>query len=307
MSLPNAWPAALTPLLVQHHELLGDLAHRAAHAALGLAKSAPPRRCSVGASPPTYWRSESIWSLGTYSLSPPLYAEQQVVALDPADRALDHALVLADAVLVVHDVVAGLEVLEEAGALALAWSRLTVCAAPAGEVALGDDRQLGLRERAAAVQRRDDDVPAGLGEIGRRRGDGEVEAAVAQQLGEPLRRPSPSAATTTRYLSASSSREALGQPLAVADDRAPAAGAAPSARRVSPGVELSVHIDCVAVEQPVGVGVQARERARRRRGPTCEAERAGEIVLLGEQVVGAVAHPPRLDQHDLAGRPAAGR
>jgi hypothetical protein len=42
-----------------------------------------------------------------------LVREEQVVALGPADRALHHALVLADAVLVVHDVVAGLEVLEE--------------------------------------------------------------------------------------------------------------------------------------------------------------------------------------------------
>ena len=49
-----------------------------------------------------------------------LVLEQQVVALDAADGALDHALVAADAVLVVHDVVAGLEVVEEAGALALA-------------------------------------------------------------------------------------------------------------------------------------------------------------------------------------------
>ena len=40
--------------------------------------------------------------------------EQQVVALDAADGPLDHAAVAGDAVLVVHDVVAGLEVVEEA-------------------------------------------------------------------------------------------------------------------------------------------------------------------------------------------------
>ena len=32
---------------------------------LALAKSEPPRRCSVGVSPPTYWRNTSIWSDGT--------------------------------------------------------------------------------------------------------------------------------------------------------------------------------------------------------------------------------------------------
>ena len=45
--------------------------------------------------------------------------EQQVVALDAADGALDHAAVAGHAVLVVHDVVAGLEVVEEALRVAL--------------------------------------------------------------------------------------------------------------------------------------------------------------------------------------------
>ena len=104
---------------------------------------------------------------GDVQLVAALVAQQQVVALDPADRALDHALVVTDAVLVVHDVVAGLQVLEEAGALPLARPWLTVGAPPAGEVALGDDRQLGFRQRAAAVQRSGDDVSARLGEVGR--------------------------------------------------------------------------------------------------------------------------------------------
>ena len=42
-----------------------------------------------------------------------LVLEQQVVALHAADGALHHAAVAGHAVLVVHDVVAGLEVVEE--------------------------------------------------------------------------------------------------------------------------------------------------------------------------------------------------
>ena len=106
---------------------------------------------------------------GHVQLVAALVPQQQVVALDPADRALDHALVVADAVLVVHDVVAGLQVLEESGALPLARPRLAVGAPPAGEVAFGEDRQLGFRQRAAAVQGSGDHVAAGLGDVGRRR------------------------------------------------------------------------------------------------------------------------------------------
>jgi hypothetical protein len=71
-----------------------------------------------------------------------LVLEQQVVALDAADGPLDHAGVAGHAVLVVHDVVAGLEVLEEPGALALGGAGPPVGAPTTGEVGLGDDGQL---------------------------------------------------------------------------------------------------------------------------------------------------------------------
>ena len=58
--------------------------------------------------------------------------EQQVVALDAADGPLDHAGVAGHAVLVVHDVVAGLEVVEEPLGVALAGAG--PCGGP------GDDR-----------------------------------------------------------------------------------------------------------------------------------------------------------------------
>ena len=167
---------------------------------LALAKSAPPRRCSVGASPPDVLAQAVDLVARHVELVAALVGEQQVVALDAADGALDHPLVVPDAVLVVDDVVARLEVLEEAGSLALARPGLTVGSAPTGEVALGDDGQLRLGQRAAAVQRGDDDVAAGPGEVGASASAmREVEAAVAQQLGQAVRRaPSPSAATTTR-------------------------------------------------------------------------------------------------------------
>ena len=80
--------------------------------------------------------------------------------------------------------------------------------------------------------------------------------------------PSPSAATTTRKPSASSSRQPIGESLAVADDRTPTAGV--DHRRVG---RLGYGADrphrLAAGQQPIGLGVQARERAIRDRAPTC--------------------------------------
>ena len=62
-------------------------------------------------------------------------------------------------------------------------------APPAGEVGLGDDRHLGVRQRAAAVQRGDDDAAARAREsVVAGLDDGEVEPVVEQQLVQALRR-----------------------------------------------------------------------------------------------------------------------
>ena len=113
------------------------------------------------------------------------------------------------------------------------------------------------------MQRGDDDAPPGL-----RRcrpsvvDDREVEAALAEQLAQPRRRTRRRRRRRRRgSCSASSSREAVGQPVAVADDRAP-----PDAcddRRVGAlrrRVDRPRTLPAVG-EQPVGLGVQARERA----------------------------------------------
>ena len=100
-------------LLVEHDELLGDLAHRRAHLGLGLlpalaAEAVEGGRLAAGVVP------HRVDLVGRHvELVVALVLEQQVVALHAADGALHHAAVAGDAVLVVHDVVAGLEVVEE--------------------------------------------------------------------------------------------------------------------------------------------------------------------------------------------------
>ena len=107
-------------LLVEHDELLGDLAHRRAHLGLGLlpavaAEAVEGGRLAAGVVP------HRVDLVGRHvELVVALVLEQQVVALHAADGALHHAAVAGDAVLVVHDVVAGLEVVEEALGVAAA-------------------------------------------------------------------------------------------------------------------------------------------------------------------------------------------
>jgi hypothetical protein len=117
-----------------------------------------------------------------------LVGDEQVVALDPADAALDHPLVAADAVLDVDHVHAGLEVLER-GQPRAPRTGTAVGAAAAGDVALRDDGQPGGGKGDAVVERSDDDVPAGTGQVARAGGvDGEVEALVAKHRRQSLGR-----------------------------------------------------------------------------------------------------------------------
>ena len=73
-------------------------------------------------------------------LVPALIGEQEVVAFCATHRALDHALVFADAVMVVHHVVAWLEILKHRYGFAGPRPRPSVGASAAGEVGFGDDR-----------------------------------------------------------------------------------------------------------------------------------------------------------------------
>ena len=134
-----------------------------------------------------------------------LVLEQQVVALDPADGPLDHAAVAADAVVVVDDVVAGLEVLEDARRLPPAGPRGAVGPAAAGEVGLGQHRQLDLGEDGAecgaAPRRSARPARVSRSSTGRlaRRGRVRESSPCSPRIRERLAaEPSPSAATTTR-------------------------------------------------------------------------------------------------------------
>ena len=174
------------PLLVQHDELLRDLRDLGAHTRLRLrplaaVEPAQRRLVAAGVVP------DRVDLVGRdVELVVAAVLEQEVVALDARDGALDHAPEPGDAVLVVHDEVAGLEVVEEPlGVGAPAGPHRPVRAPPAGEVGLGEHRELDGREDEPALERRDHDV--------------ELQAVLVEQAVDArLFEPSPSALTTMR-------------------------------------------------------------------------------------------------------------
>jgi hypothetical protein len=91
--------------------------------------------------------------------------EQEVVALDAADGPRDHAAVASHAVLEVHDVVAGPEIVEVALGGGLAGFGPSVGPTPTGDVRLGEDRQADRREHEPPLEPCDGHVPARPGQV----------------------------------------------------------------------------------------------------------------------------------------------
>ena len=101
------------PLLVEHDQLLRDLRDLGSHAGLRLrpvatVEAAQRRLIAAGV---VADRVDLVRR--DVELVVAAVLEQEVVALDARDRPLDHAGEPRHAVLMVHDVVAGIEVVEE--------------------------------------------------------------------------------------------------------------------------------------------------------------------------------------------------
>ena len=182
---------------VEHDELLRDLAHRAAHAR--------PRLLPVGAAHAV--RALGRLAAGVLADEPDLVGrarravaalelEPEVVALDAAHRARLHAEVAADAVHVVHDEVAGLEVLVvvDAACARRAARRCTRRRPVRSASATSASARAGSDD--AALERRDDDADRAGRELASARG---VDALAGEHVVRGARaEPVPSAASTTR-------------------------------------------------------------------------------------------------------------
>ena len=184
------------PLAVEGHQLLGDVADRDPHLRLGppplgAAQAVEGGRVAAGVV------ADGVDLVGRdVELVAPPELEEEVVALGPAHGLLHHPAVLADAVLVVDDVVARVEVVEEALGVGAPGPGRPVGPAPAGDVALDEDGQLDLGQDEAPLEGLDHD-PAGAGfaqgAAPRPRGGPRPPPAAGRPSGR--REPLPSAAT----------------------------------------------------------------------------------------------------------------
>ena len=152
----------------------------------------------------------------------------------PCDGALDHLDVPADAVLLVHDVVAGAQL-----------QRVDDVAAPARHPAHVLGRRTGWPARSVSVSRASPQVLGDEAVLDRRRGhvhDGRLAAR---------RRPTASSRAATSALARARSTQALGRAVALGDD------ARPASRRASQPAQVG--------ERPLGVAAVADAP---RRAPT---------------------------------------
>ena len=172
-------------------------------------------RLSDGVSPPVH-RAHLVG--GDVELVAAPVLEQQVVAFDAPDGALGHPRVAADAVLVVHDEVAGLERVVEVCAATRA-PRPAVHTPPAGEVGLGDHGHLRPRDDDAALEGRDNNA-----DLARRDAVDRVDAFTGEHIAEATRRSLAVGGDRDTRPVVAQCPQPPGQPLGVADDRVEARG-----------------------------------------------------------------------------------
>ena len=296
-------------LLIEHDELLRDLADRSPYlrlrrAELLAAETVQRRRLAAVGTDGVDLVARHVELV----VAPEL--EQQVVALGAADGPFHHAGEPADAVDVVHHVVAGLEVIEEGlGLAATLRSGLAMGPSTPGDVGLGQHGQLDARQDEAPLDRLDDDLQAGRRPLVdvrliARRHDGDLQPLIAQHHLQTVGR--------TLGVGGQDHAVAVGQqPLQlrhearrIAHHRCPAhrlddrGGGSLGRRRHRPHRRRSVG------EQPVEREVQTWEcsscgehRAGLVRTPR-HRQRACERGLLVEQIGGPITHAAGLDQHD---------
>lgn len=173
-------------LLIEHHEFLGDGPNGTAHLGFGLGEVTSAQfvqRRGLAADV----MAHGIDLVGRQvQLVGALVGEHQIVTLDPGDGHFRHALVLGDTVDVVHDVVPGLQVLEDRAALATlgAWSAMR--RSPSGDVGLGDDGEFGRGNGDAAMESCHHDRASATTELGRDAGGPQIQlqSGVGEAVGQ---------------------------------------------------------------------------------------------------------------------------
>ena len=307
--LPERMAGRSDARLVEDDELLRDFAHRGAHLRLRraelLAAEAVQRR-----------RLARVWPDGVdlvardVELVVAAELEQQVVALSAADGPLHHAREAADAVDVVHHMVAGLEVVEEGLRLATALGPgLAVRPPTSRHIGLRKHSELHRREDEAALDRLHDDLHPGGGalvdvSVVARRHHRHLETLVAQHHLKPIGRSLGVGREDHAVAIAQEVPQLRDEARRVAHHRGPAHRLDHRRRRA---LRSRRHRPCRCTrvrEQPVEREVQPWERSRvsqHRAGPIgapSDGERVGQRSLFVEQIGSPITHAAGLHQHD---------
>jgi hypothetical protein len=211
-------PGRADPLLVEDHQLLGDLPDRAAHPglrALPFGAVEPVQRGALAAGV----RAEQVHLVGRYvQLVAALVLEEQVVALDAADGAAHHPTEAAHPVLVVHHVGAGGQVVEKGLGAAGPPAGPAVRSAPAGQVTFGEHGDLERRPEEPALEALHPQVDPRVGQAALVTG---VQPVVVQHRGQTGSAPLALGADDDP-VALRAQRPQLGhEPLASAADRVP--------------------------------------------------------------------------------------
>ena len=269
------------PPLVEHHQLLGHHGHSPAHPALGRrpvgAAHARQRRCL-----PAGVVADRVDLVGGHiePVTAPV-REQQVLALMAADGPAHHPLESGDPVMLVNHERARREVGEEAALVPRSGPGGSVGAPPAGDVGLGQHRQLDVTQHRAPV------------EIGVQRLD--AGTMIGQQCAQPIR----GRARRAQHDAVSVGRQ-------IAQARRQRFDASMGAVPTGCGESLSAtgvgrgghHPDGRgdAVEQVLEAAVQPRHPGRI--GAPSLGQPSRQVLFLGQDLAGPVSQPAGLDQDD---------
>ena len=174
---------------VEHDELLGDLPDRGAHPGSGALPFRAPQAVDGRRLAPGVGLDGVDLVGGDVELVAAAVLQEEVVAFRPGDGPGDHAAVAGDAVLVVHDEVARLEVVEEALREPGAGARPAVGPPAPGEVSLGQHRQPQGGQHEAPLQGLDHDPSARCGQVGGLVDHRQADPLLPQDGGQPRRAP----------------------------------------------------------------------------------------------------------------------
>ena len=286
------------PLLVEEHQLLGDLGHRRPDPGLGLlpVRSPHPAEARLLATGVGANHVDLVGRKVKAVIAPVL--EQQVIALDSSQGAGNEAGEPGYTMVFVHDMVTGGKVLKDANSCGSAGFGSAAGSTTARDLGLGHDRQARRGQHEPPLKGRHDQMGTRRRRVCLRSGCRHLDSGLQQPLAEPLHAPF--------AVRNDDQPDAVCQQVSQAADYASCAGISSTGCRVparcGDGLHPGALGDCIqrphgstgVGEQPVPTGVEAWKVGHVGSPGFCQ--RVGQGGLLGLQVRDPVTKASGLDR-----------